>query len=145
MILSDVILKKNYISNMKFIYETNRNIREIWRHDSFLIRIGSETYDIKANAAEREAEREAHQKKRKFYDDYEICFVDQEGRSYDVHEDERAWCNHSYSVQGISSIHTKDGQGGCVIEEYESMKCQYCNKVKLGDRINVITYKSCPH
>ncbi len=76
---------------------------------------------------------------------YEICFVDQEGRSYDVHEDERAWCNHSYSVQGTSSIHTKDGQGGCVIEEYESMKCQYCNKVKLGDRINVITYKSCPH
>ena len=53
MILSDVILKKNYISNMKFIYETNRNIREIWRHGSFLIRIGSETYDIKANAAER--------------------------------------------------------------------------------------------
>lgn len=74
MILSDVILKKNYISNMKFIYETNRNIREIWRHDSFLIRIGSETYDIKANAAEREAEREAHQKKRKFYDDQKSTF-----------------------------------------------------------------------
>ena len=52
-ILSDGILKKIIHLILKFIYKTNKNIREIWRHDSFLIRIGSETYDIKANAAER--------------------------------------------------------------------------------------------
>ncbi len=75
-------------------------------------------------------------------------FVDSRGNIYEVMEEqnnERATCSHVFSVQGTSTKHTPDGKGGCTVKKYESLKCIFCNTIKVGDLISTVTYDPCPH
>ena len=79
---------------------------------------------------------------------YDFFFEDEEGNVYDandVQEDSRALCSHDFCVQGTSTTHNKDGNGGCVVRKFESVKCIYCNTIKVGNLISSTTYTTCPH
>ena len=72
-------------------------------------------------------------------------FTDKEGNVYDLSEGGRALCIHDFSVYGTSQTHKLDGKGGCVVKSYDSVKCKYCNTIKVGELISTTTYTKCPH
>ncbi len=84
-------------------------------------------------------------KKEHFSSDF--FFVDNSGRIYDLEnsDNNRAICIHEYAISGVSTTHKKDGKGGCTVYEYDSVKCRFCNTIKLLDLISTVTYNPCPH
>ena len=76
---------------------------------------------------------------------YDNLFVDEKGNVYDLSEGGRALCIHDFSVYGTTQSHKRNSNGGCEVKSYESVKCKYCNTIKVGDLISTTTYTKCPH
>ena len=60
-------------------------------------------------------------------------------------EDARVSCVHDYSGSGTSTVHKKDGKGGCIVKTYEALICSKCGSIKTTKLISTLTYESCPH
>lgn len=78
---------------------------------------------------------------------YEKQFVDEEGNIYPVQEElsTAAICLFHNWVSGQVQEHVNNSDGGCTVYIYEAKRCSKCGKVKLGDLVNEITYKTCIH
>lgn len=75
-------------------------------------------------------------------------FVDDSGIIHDlckIEESNKILCSHNYSVSGTLNDHKKNGDRGCAINSYEAWICSICSDVKIGELINTVTYKTCPH
>lgn len=75
-------------------------------------------------------------------------FIDDNGRIYDlskIEKNSRNLCSHDFSIHGTLNQHKKDGNGGCVINNYEAWRCCICSAVKTGELKSTVTYKPCPH
>ena len=84
--------------------------------------------------------------KEKLVSDY--FAVSDDGTVYDlthIDENDRAACNHNYSVRVEITEHIKNSKGGCTMKVYEGYKCGKCGNVKYGDLLSTHTYVSCPH
>lgn len=46
---------------------------------------------------------------------------------------------------GKIAKHTKNNNGGCVVETYYAEKCVKCNYYKLGNLLTEVKYTTCPH
>lgn len=73
-------------------------------------------------------------------------FVDADGNVYEVHSDALPYynCDHSFK-DGVFSVHATYKDGHCVMYYYEGQMCTICSYTIVGDLINEVTYKICPH
>lgn len=77
------------------------------------------------------------------------CFaVSDDGSVYDlfhINENDRAVCNHNYSIHVEITEHKKNSNGGCTMTVYDGLKCTKCNDIKYGELLYTATYMPCPH
>lgn len=76
---------------------------------------------------------------------YDYFFVDLEGNITPLEDAvPQASCVHIFN-EGYTQIHTKNSNGGCVVEVYEAQRCTQCGYIKQGELISETKYTKCPH
>lgn len=78
---------------------------------------------------------------------YDYFFTDQDGTIYPIEKESctRRGCTHQFTTAGISTKHTKNSNGSCVVKYIESMRCKLCGTIKDNSMINEVQYAKCPH
>lgn len=76
---------------------------------------------------------------------YDLQFTDENGVIYPVEDLQVcAACNHTW-IYGTVEDHDKYSDGSCTVTQYEAKRCTKCGASAIGEEINTISYKKCPH
>lgn len=76
---------------------------------------------------------------------YDVQFTDENGTIYPVDELQVcATCKHTW-IYGTVEDHDKYSDGSCTVTQYEAKRCTKCGTTDVGEEINSISYKKCPH
>ena len=70
--------------------------------------------------------------------------VDNEGNTYEIGNQERAYCKHHY-VSCTFGEHKKYSNGSCKTYLYEADECTECGNLINKELTNELSYKKCPH
>lgn len=77
---------------------------------------------------------------------YDQEFIDEAGNISPVSEIQpNVFCIGHQWVSGYLQIHSRNDDGSCTVEVYNSNRCVLCNTVTRGDLYATINYVKCPH
>ena len=76
---------------------------------------------------------------------YDEQFVDEEKRVYQIVPTKEASCMEHDFVSGVLQIHTRDKDGGCMVETYEGVRCTKCGATERGKLLHEAETPSCTH
>ncbi len=76
---------------------------------------------------------------------YDEQFVDGENQIYPIVSVNELSCFEHDFVSGVIQIHTKDEDGGCIVETYESVRCTKCGATQRGELLHRAKKISCTH
>ena len=79
---------------------------------------------------------------------YDYFFTSEDGQIIPFSKDapERVLCFHTTTEVGGLSEHAKNtATGGCVVTNYDVVRCSKCNKILEKTMTNRVTYMVCPH
>ena len=76
---------------------------------------------------------------------YDEQFVDEEKRVYQIVPTKEASCMEHDFVSGVLQIHTRDKDGGCMVETYEGVRCTKCGATERGKLLHEAEKPSCTH
>lgn len=77
----------------------------------------------------------------------QVYFIDENSNIYLIpnqSENTKSNCQHTY-INGHKVLHTRDNNGGCKEEHYNSKYCSKCYNTISEDLDYIITYKKCKH
>lgn len=77
---------------------------------------------------------------------YNVEFIDEEGTIIPVNlVQPQVFCIAHHWVQGYVQTHTRNDDGGCTVDSYNSRLCTRCNTVVIESLYATTTYVKCPH
>ena len=77
---------------------------------------------------------------------YDMEFIDAEGNITPVSECQpQVFCPGHDWVDGYVQLHTKNKDGSCYVEVFNSKRCPWCNTVTVDSPYAVYHYPVCPH
>lgn len=76
---------------------------------------------------------------------YDEQFVDRENQIYPISGAEESSCAEHDFISGIIQIHTRNENGGCMVEIYEGARCDECGVARMGELLHRTKKISCPH